>query len=167
MSFQSLQWLFPIAVTLHNGEEALWFPDWSRKAARWPAPVELGVFGFAVAVFTLLAFVVTWLSVRSGKQTLWTYLFFGYMAAVLANAFIPHIAVSAATRSYMPGVATATLVNFPVLSLMIWLAFKEEFVSGWKAAGYSSCVACILLVSIPLLFKLGRVLKLDGRRPGT
>jgi len=167
MSFQSLQWLFPIAVTLHNGEEALWFPDWSRKAARWPAPVEPGVFGFAVVVFTLLAFVVTWLSVRSGKQTLWTYLYFGYMAAVLANAFIPHIAVSAGTRSYMPGLATATVVNVPVLSLLTWLAVNEGYVSGWKAAEYSACVGGIGLVSIPLLFKLGRVLKLDGRRPRT
>jgi hypothetical protein len=167
MSFQSLQWLFPIAVTLHNGEEALWFPDWSRKAARWPAPVEPGVFGFAVLVFTLLAFFVTWLSVRSGKQTPWTYLYFGYMAAVLANAFIPHIAVSAGTRSYMPGLATATVVNVPVLSLLTWLAVNEGYVSGWKAAEYSACVGGIGLVSIPLLFKLGRVLKLDGRRPRT
>lgn len=167
MSFQSLQWLFPVAVTLHNGEEAIWFPEWSRRARRWPAPVENGVFLFAVVVFTLLAFVVTWLSVRSGKQTLWTYLYFGYMAATLANAFIPHIAVSVATRSYMPGVATATVVILPVLSLLTWLALKEGYVSGWKATEYSVGVAGIGLVSIPLLFKLGRLLKLDGRRPRT
>jgi hypothetical protein len=166
MSFQSLQWLFPIAFTLHNGEEAIWFPEWSRRARRWPAPVENGVFCFAVVVFTALAFVVTWLSVRSGRQTLWTYLYFGYMAATFANAFIPHIAVSVATRSYMPGVATATVVILPVLSLLIWLALKEGYVSGWKAAEYSVCVAGIGLASIPLLFKLGRLLKLDGRRPG-
>jgi len=24
MSFQELQWLFPVAVTLHNSEEAVW-----------------------------------------------------------------------------------------------------------------------------------------------
>jgi hypothetical protein len=167
MSFQSLQWLFPVAVTLHNGEEAIWFPEWSRRARRWPAPVENGVFLFAVVVFTLLAFVVTWLSVRSGRQTVWTYLYFGYMAATLANAFIPHIAVSVATRSYMPGVATAAIVNLPVLSLLIWLAVKEDYVSGWKAAEYSACVAGIGTVSIPLLFKLGRLLRLDGKRPGT
>jgi len=28
MSFQKLQWLFPIAVTFHNSEEALWLPPW-------------------------------------------------------------------------------------------------------------------------------------------
>jgi hypothetical protein len=109
--------------------------------------------------------VVTRLSVRSGKQTIWTYLDFGYMTAVLANAFVPHIAVSLATRSYMPGVATATVVNLPALSLLTWLAVKEGYVSGWKAAEYSVCVAGILLVAIPLLFKLGRLLKLDGGRP--
>ena len=129
--------------------------------------MENGVFLFAAAIFTVLAFVVTWLSVRSGKQTLWTYLYFGYMAATLANAFIPHIAVSVATRSYMPGVATAAIVNLPVLSLLIWLAVKEGYVSGWKATEYSVGVAGIGLVSIPLLFKLGRLLRLDGKRPGT
>jgi hypothetical protein len=165
MNFQGLQWLFPVAVTLHNGEEAVWFPKWSRRARRWPPPVETGIFCFAVVVFTVLAFVVTWLSVRSGKQTIWTYLDFGFMTAVLANAFVPHIAVSLATRSYMPGVATATVVNLPVLSLLTWLAVKEGYVSGWKAAEYSVCVAGILLVAIPLLFKLGRLLKLDGGRP--
>jgi len=64
-------------------------------------PVAPGVFRFAVTVFTILAFAVTWLSARSGKQTAWTYLAFGYMVGVLANALIPHIALTIAMRRYM------------------------------------------------------------------
>jgi hypothetical protein len=160
MSFQSLLWFFPIVVTLHNVEEAIWFPEWTRRVRRWPAPVAPGVFRFAVAVFTILAFAVTWLSARSGKQTVWTYLAFGYMVGVLANALIPHIALTLAMRRYMPGVATAVAVNLPVLSLLVVAAIREGYVSGSKAVAYSIGVSAVLLVSIPALFKLGRVLNL-------
>ena len=109
---------------------------------------------------TVLAFAVTGLSDLSGKQSAWTYLAFGYMATVLANVLIPHIAFTVALRSYMPGVATAVTLNLPVLSLLVVLALKEEYVSGVKAAEYSVGVAGLLLASIPTLFKLGRVLNL-------
>ena len=160
MNFQSLQWLFPIVVTLHNAEEAIWFPEWTQRVRRWPAPVTPGVFRFAVTVFTILAFAVTWLSARSGRQTVWTYLAFGYMVGVLANALIPHIAVTVAMRSYMPGVATAVALNLPALTLLVVLALSEGYVSGWKAIVYSAGVSGLLLLSIPALFGLGKALKL-------
>ena len=160
MSFQSLLWFFPVVVTLHHAEEAIWFPAWTQRVRRWPAPVSPGVFLFAVSVFTILAFAVTWLSARSGKQTVWTYLAFGYMVAVIANALVPHIALTLAMRRYMPGVVTGAFLNLPVLSLLVVLALREGYVSGFKAAAYSIGVAAVLLLSIPALFKLGRVLNL-------
>ena len=160
MTFGNLQWLFPIVVTLHNAEEAIWFPAWTKRAGRWHAPVAPGVFRFAVAVFTVLSFGVTWLSALSGKQTVWTYLTFGYMVAMLANVLVPHIAVSVAMRRYMPGLATGVALNLPALSLLVVLALRQGYVSGWKAAAYSLGVAGILLLSIPALFKLGRSLNL-------
>ena len=113
-----------------------------------------------MAVLTVLAFAVTGMSASSGKQTVWTYLIFGYMAAVLANVLIPHIALTVALRSYMPGVATAVLLNLPVLSLLVVLALREGYVSGWKAVAYSIGVAGILLASIQILFKTGKLLNL-------
>jgi hypothetical protein len=160
MSFGNLQWLFPIVITLHNAEEAVWLPDWSKRVGRWHSPIAPGVFRFAAAVLTVLAFVVTWLSAGSGKQTVWTYLAFGYMVAMLANVLIPHVAASVALRSYTPGVATAVVLNLPVLSLLVVLALREGYVSGWEAAAYSAGVASLLALSIPALFKLGRALDL-------
>jgi len=160
MSFQNLQWLFPIVIAFHNAEEALWLPGWSQRSGRWHRPVEPGVFRFAVAVLTVLAFAATWMSASSGRQTVWTYLFFGYMVAMLANAFVPHIAASVATRSYMPGVVTAVILNLPVLFLLVVLALREGYVSGWRAVAYSVGVAALLLMSIPALFKLGKLLSL-------
>lgn len=160
MSFRNLLWLFPIVVTLHNAEEAIWLPSWSKRAVLWHSAVTPGTFRFAITVLTVLAFAVTWLSVLSGRQTVWTYLAFGYMAAALANVLIPHIALTVALRSYMPGVATAVALNLPVLSLLVVLAIREGYVSGWKATAYSVCVAGMLLASIQILFKAGKILNL-------
>jgi len=158
MNFRNLEWLFPIVVTLHNAEEAIWLPGWSKRAGRWHAPVAPGVFRFAVAVLTVLAFVLTWLSATSGKQTVWTYLTFGYIVAMLANVIFPHVVASVALRSYMPGVATAVALNLPAFSLLVVLALREEYVSGWEATAYSVGVSSLLLMSIPALFKLGNIL---------
>jgi hypothetical protein len=160
LSFRNLLWLFPIVVTLHNAEEAIWLPGWSKRAVLWHSPVTPGSFRFAVAVLTVVAFAVTWMSAESGKQTVWTYLAFGYMTAMFANVLIPHIALTVALRSYMPGVATAMALNLPVLFLLVVFAIREEYVSGWKAAAYSVGVAGILLASIPILFKTSKILNL-------
>ncbi len=160
MSFQNLLWLFPIVVTLHNAEEAIWLPGWSKRAVLWRSPVTPGTFRFTVAVLTVLAFAITWLSAVSGKQTVWTYLAFGCMVVTLANVLIPHLALTVVLRSYMPSVATAVVLNLPVLSLLVVLAVREGYVSGWKAAAYSAGVAGLLIATIPALFKIGKILNL-------
>ena len=160
MSFGNLQWLFPIVVTLHNAEEAIWLPSWSKRAVLWHSPVSPGSFRFSVAVLTVLAFVITWLSAELGKQTVWAYLVFGCMVVTLANVLIPHVALTVALRSYMPGVATGVVLNLPVLSLLVVMALKEGYVSGAKAAEYSVGVAGLLLLFIPALFKSGKALNL-------
>jgi hypothetical protein len=81
------------------------------------------------------------------------------MVVTLANAFVPHIALSIARRSYMPGVATAVVIVLPALFALVVLALKEGYVSGWKAVAYSLGVAGITFLSIPALFKLGKMLK--------
>ncbi len=160
MIFKNLEWLFPIVVTLHNAEEAIWLPAWAKRVGFWKPHISPGVFRFAVAVLTVLALAITWMSAESGKQTVWTYLVFGCMAVTLANVLIPHVAASAAQRSYMPGLATGVALNLPVLSLLVAAALREGYVSGGKAAIYSVGVAGLLLALIPALFKIGRVLSL-------
>jgi len=160
MSFRNLEWLFPIVATLHNAEEAIWLPDWSRRVGFLKTPVSPGVFRFSVAVLTVLALAVTWMSVESGRQSVWTYLTFGAMAAMLVNVVVPHLAITVARRSIMPGAVTAVALNLPVLSLLVAKALREGYVSGEKAAAYSIGVAGLLVASIPALFKIGRVLNL-------
>jgi hypothetical protein len=65
------------------------------------------------------------------------------MTAVLANVLIPHLALTVALRSYMPGTATAVALNLPVLSLLVVLSSsgKGTF-PAVKAAAYSVGMAC-------------------------
>ena len=80
---------------------------------RWTlaCPVAPGVFQFAAAVLTVLAFLLTVLCAGSAKQTVWTYLVFGYIVAMMANVLVPHLAVTMAMSRYMPGLATGVALN--------------------------------------------------------
>jgi hypothetical protein len=73
MPLRRLQWFFPIAVTLHNCEEAIWMPEWvSRHAAQLPLQLPgTEEFRFALVVLTVAAFAVTYLSERKGEQSIW------------------------------------------------------------------------------------------------
>jgi len=156
MTFRYLQLLFPVLVALHNVEEAIGMPRWTRRSGPWFGGVQPAVFRFALIVFTVLALVITVLSAVSGRMTFWGNLTFGYMIAMLFNALVPHIAVSVAKRTLMPGVITAATLNLPILSFLAALALKEGYVSKHDALVFSLVVPVLLLFSILLLFKLGK-----------
>jgi hypothetical protein len=153
MSFQKLQWLFPIAVTFHNSEEALWLPAWwVRHAKEVPVHPGAGAFRYAVAVLTVAAFGVKYLSERKGKESVWAYLLFWYIVAMLANVLIPHIPASLVFRSYTPGVVTAVLINLPVMGFLSIRAVREGWVWGRKAVVFGVAVPLAIAGIIPMLF---------------
>jgi hypothetical protein len=136
MEFKKLQWLFPVAVTLHNSEEAIWMPGWDlQHAAQLPVhpPGALKI-RIALLLLTVAAFALTSLSVRKGPESVWAYLMFGYIVSMLANVFVPHVPATIVFRSYTPGVATAVSVNLPVMSWLAREAVRQRWVSGWRAA---------------------------------
>ena len=69
MSFPLLSWLFAVAITIHNLEEALWLPGWSQSAGRWHHPVGAREFRFGVGVLTALAYIAVCLSNRTAGLT--------------------------------------------------------------------------------------------------
>jgi hypothetical protein len=88
VGFNELKWLFPIAITLHNLEEAIWLPAWSNRAGKWHRPVTPSAFRFAVAVLTALAFMVTIWSAIGGPESVGTYLLTGYALGMLLNVVL-------------------------------------------------------------------------------
>lgn len=160
MSFRYWQLLFPVLVGLHNAEEAIGLPRWKHRSGAWFGGATPGSLRFALTVFTALAVVVTVLSAARGPGTFWADVTFGYMIAVLVNAVVPHIAVSLAKRTLMPGTLTAAALNVPILSFLAVLAIEQGYVSARDALAYSTATGLLLLGLIPLLFKLGKLLGL-------
>ena len=132
-------------------------PAWAAQHARQLTlhPPGVGVIYSALLLLTLFAFAVTFLSARKGKQSVWAYLLFGGIVAMLVNVFVPHVPATLVFHSYTPGVVTAVLINLP---LMTWLALssvREEWVSGVKALAFAVLVPLGLAGIIAALFAIG------------
>jgi len=154
MSFAALALAFCAAVTVHNVEEALFLPAWSRSAARFHAPVGAFEFRFAVAALTLAAYACA--ALAAAGSAVGGYLVCGYALAMAANAFVPHLVATLALRRYAPGTATGVLLNLPIGVALIAAAAAEGRIA-WPTflwAGPATMVA--LLAGIPALLALGR-----------
>lgn len=157
MNFDTLAWLFAAAVTLHNLEEAIWLPAWSKGGGRWRLPVEAADFRFAVAVLTAAA----WASARLAtmQSPFGVYVLCGYALAMLVNAFIPHLAATIILRSYAPGLATGLSLNFPISALLLACAVTEGQIKLSIFAWTGPLTVVVLALSIPLLFWIARALR--------
>ncbi len=162
MTAQALAWLFPLAITLHNLEEGVWLPSWSRRTPMW-RPVDAGEFRFALVVLTLLAYLTAFWSTSQGARSVGAYIHAGYMLAMLLNVFVPHLAVTLVTRRLMPGVVTGVLFVAPVTATGLYLALRRGgYITRDDFLLSAPLVVAALLISLPLLFRLGRLVL--GRR---
>jgi hypothetical protein len=156
-SFGQLRWLFPFAITLHNLEEAVWLPGFvAAHRTELPWTVAAGEFRFGATVLTVAAWIVTYLSWRTGRERIWAYLLFGYVVAMLVNVFVPHVVAAIIFRGYAPGMVTAVALNLPVLTLLSIRAIRDRFVSGRKAVVFVVAVPVGIVLLSPTLFALGR-----------
>jgi hypothetical protein len=156
MAFETLSGLFVAAVTAHNLEEAVWLPAWSRYAGKWHPEVTSFQFRFAVGVLTALAALAALLAVLQGKASAGAYLLSGYALAMALNAAFPHLLASLAMRRYMPGTATALLLNLPIAIALIRTALDEGYIILPLFLLTGPVVVVAIVISIPLLFWLGR-----------
>ena len=155
MRLERVVWLFPIALTLHNLEEAVWFPAWSRHAGSSEPPVGASEFRVGVAILTILGYVVAYWSLRSGRQGLGSYVLAGFAFAMLLNVFY-HVAATIGLREYARGVVTAVLINLPVMSYVLLRMFRGRWVTWPKVFPALVLVPVALLLMIPGLLFLGR-----------
>jgi hypothetical protein len=157
MNFKRTQWLFPIAVVLHNGEEALTMPGWAaRQGVHLPVDPSAAKIRAVLVVLAVAAFAVTYLSARNGPKSICSYLLFGSIVTMLANVFVPHVPATLIYRAYAPGVITAVLVNLPVMTLLSLRAVRDGWVSGWKAAAFGAIVPVVIAGLIVGLFSCVR-----------
>lgn len=152
--FRLLCWLFTVALALHNLEEALFLPAWSRRITRWGRPVGDREFRFAAVVLTILAVVLSgWVSI-AGQESVAAYLMAGYAFAMLVNVLFPHLSLTILSWRYMPGLGTALLLILPTTLLILREAISVLVIEALVIVGVLFALA--LLASLPILFGIGR-----------
>ena len=126
MSFERAQWAFPVVVTLHNLEEAVWLPKlWQERA--WRLPVNAAEFRAIAAVVAALAYLVTYMSVHQGKKSTGAYVFAIFLALMLVNS-IWHLTATLYLSHYAPGVVTAVFLVAPVTIYLLREAVRKGYV---------------------------------------
>jgi hypothetical protein len=157
MSLEVAGWLFTIGVLLHNAEEACWLPAWSVHADRWHPPVGIVEVRFGAVVLSSLLLLIVIAASVSGAGSIGAYLMAGYVLAMVLNV-LPHLLATIFMRRYMPGTATAVLMNLPLGVCYLVKAYSLHDIDLRTFIWSGPLVVLLMLASIPFLFSLGRKL---------
>ena len=164
MSLVSLWVFFPLAITLHNLEEAIWLPKWSKYARQFHKPIEANVFYFAVIFVTILAYLSTFLAIAFPSSWLWKHIFYGFLGAMILNTFVPHLASTIVSRKYSPGLATGLFLLIPVNSIILYQSVMLGHIKLLDLTLSILVVSVTLLSLLPAFFKIGEKLAEQMRK---
>lgn len=122
----ALQIIFLLGFTLHNIEEAIWLPGWSKIASRFHKPVESSQFIFADIVITMVGYLVTILDILYYRDILLIhYMYLGFIGMMGLNVFMPHLAGTIFLKKYSPGLLTGLFLTLPLSIIIISGQIKE------------------------------------------
>ncbi len=159
MEDKSIYVLFVFAILIHNIEEALWLPGWSSQVRPKDKVIDKSEFYFAVLIITVLAVLVTSAFIIFPFVNLIKYSYFGFLAAMIINVFAPHLITTISFRKYTPGLITGVLLICPINGYIIFRALLVGILS-WEELIFSTLVVGgMLLLSLPLLFKMSKIIK--------
>ncbi len=149
-------WLFPIAFTLHNIEEAIWFPDFSKSAQKFHKPVDTFEFSFAIIILTVFSIVITIMFFIDGKQSLACYLYFAFNFGMLINVLFPHLTATIILKKYCPGLLTGILLLAPISAYVLSWGYSNEYFIFPKFWFVVIPFTGLVIGMIPILFKIGK-----------
>jgi hypothetical protein len=152
----ALKIMFIMGFTLHNIEEAIWLPAWSKLAIRFQRPVERTQFIFADIVITMIGYIVTILDLVYGHSILINLAYLGFIGMMGINVLLPHLAGTIILKKYSPGLLTGLFLNLPLSIILISLEIRE-------GTSLYSIIIAIILFSIFTLGILKFLLKLGAR----
>lgn len=153
-----LKLLFLMAFTVHNIEEGLWLPLWSKKAKWFHPEVTTSEFHFALFAVTIIGYLITFASFLFGQASpVVEGVYVGFVAMMVLNALFPHLISTIVLRKYAPGTITAIFLNAPIGAWILFLYFKGGLPVQYIVGGTIAVIAVVLLLMKPL-FALGRIL---------
>lgn len=157
--------MFLLAFTIHNIEEGIWLPAWSKYAGRYHPQVTKHEFRFALIVVTLAGYLLTFLFLIFGRSPeLIKYLYLGFVLMMCLNSVFPHLIATIVIKRYAPGTITGLLLNLPIGMAIVLNHWKEGAQLG-KMGIALIAVSAISIASLRPLFRLGGKLstKLKGK----
>lgn len=151
----SLKLIFLLGFTLHNIEEAIWLPEWSKHAKKFHQPVERNQFIFAVIVVTIIGYLVTVIEIINNTPgSVFSYMYLGFIGMMGLNTILPHLAATILLKRYAPGLITALLLNLP-LSIMIIARYISAGINVLYLIIAILTITMLILALLKPLFKLG------------
>jgi hypothetical protein len=153
-----IELLFILGFSLHNIEEAIWLPQWSKNTKTYHKEVSANEFGFAVIVITAIGYLITFqYFLFASKVSISKYIFLGFVLTMILNIIFPHIISSVVTKKYTPGTLTGVLLIWPV-GIFILYAEIANAIELLYVFLTSIIITVIFLYMIRRLFKIGRKL---------
>jgi hypothetical protein len=148
--------MFTLGVLLHNTEEALYLPAWSNFPGKWYRPIAARTFRIAIVLFSALVLLFTTLAAASDSGSIAAYIMAGYVLAMVLNAACPHALATLVMRRYMPGTATALLLNVPLGLLYLHQALAQHRIDPHTFLWTGPATVLAIVMILPLLFAIGR-----------
>ena len=149
-----MELLFLFCFSLHNLEEALWLPAWSKHAKKYHKEVAENEFRFAVIVVTILGYLITFQFMLFPMADVSRFIYCGFVLMMVANVFFPHIAATAVLRRYAPGAITGIFLNAPVGIYILAEKIKNtDDLTGAFISGV--IISVVVLSSLKYLFIAG------------
>lgn len=157
IGYKKVIWILAISETIHNFEEAIWLPEWSKAAGVWHPKVGATEFRIAVFLITVMFYVVIYYFSKNMNSTS-TFLMGGALVIVLFNVLMPHLLATVLTLNYVPGVITGVLLNVPVTLYLLKRGLQEELFTVKKIVLSGVFFAGIAFPLIQLFFAVGRIM---------
>ncbi len=153
-----IELLFLLGFSLHNIEEALWLPGWSRHARKYHKEVSPNEFRFAVIIVTVIGYLLTFqYFVFGAVYAAAKYIYLGFILMMILNVFFPHLIATIILKKYAPGLITGLLLNAPLgIYILIKNINKPDELIFVIIAGV--ILAAFFLLLIKQLFRLGKYL---------
>jgi len=153
-----IELLFLLSFSLHNLEEALWLPQWSKHARKYHKEVSKNEFTFAVIIVTAIGYLLTFqYYIFAPSSSFSRYIYLGFILMMVANVIFPHLIATIVLKRYAPGTITGMLLNAPIGTYIL-----TRGVSGTDELVFviisGVILAVIFLSLINSLFKVGKYL---------
>ena len=115
--------IFLLGFTLHNIEEALWLPKWSKNAENFHKSVEPNQFIFAVIVVTIFGYIITGIDILFGyPDNFFNYLYLGFVGMMGMNAILPYFVVNHSFKAIYSRADYRIVFKSPFfLSFNLWI----------------------------------------------